>query len=304
MSCSRAVILVLLPGALVAPAGIRAADPSWTSPMHARVLLNVDSRGVIRSNSPATVSIDCRQSLLDQRVAGTFDENTIEVLACDSNGQPVVFDTSRSGYEQYLLPWRIEKYYGISRVNLSFVLPSHSYNTYAVYFDTEESGLGKPQRYSGVVGDGDRFREEYKRREIAPTHFDSMCDLDGDGDLDLFTGGVEPFIYCYENVGGNRFVERGRLTSGGDLLVLPHAPSNRSWVVPALLRLGRGRRSGFLSQFHRRPLCRQDPLLQERHHARGKTYVCQSGCLDHGLRNTAGRWGDRGWLVSLDHLRS
>ena len=51
--------------------------------------------------------------------------------------------------------------------------------------------------------------------------------------MDLFLGGVELFISCLENVGGNRFVDRGLLTSGGSVLTLPrNKVSNRSWVVP------------------------------------------------------------------------
>ena len=73
----------------------------------------------------------------------------------------------------------------------------------------------------GLVGDGDLFREGYKRREIGASHFDGFADLDGDGDLDYFKGGVEPYVYCYENVGGNRFVDRGRLTNEGKLFALP-----------------------------------------------------------------------------------
>ena len=203
----------------------------WTSPNKYRDLLTVNPLGVDRNNSPAQMDIDFPQ-LLAQAGTGTFDQNTIEVMAYDSLGVPKVYDSSRSGYERYLLPWRIQNYYGISKTTLSFVMPDQTYTHYAVYFDTLESGRGKPQRYPGLVGDGDWFSQGYGRREIGPSKFGDMCDFDGDGDLDLFEGGVEPFIYCYENVGGNRMVDRGRLTSGGSLFILPrNVGSNRAWMT-------------------------------------------------------------------------
>jgi len=208
-------------------------DLPWRSPDNYRLLLEVDCRGVSRSNSPATVDVDFARALSDQGISGTFDEHTVEVIAYDRSGVPRVFDASRDGYERYLLPWHLQKYYAVSKVTLSFVVPDETCKTFAVYFDTVQSGLGRPRRYPGLVGDGDFFRQDFQRREIGATHFDTFCDLDGDGDLDLFTGGVEPFIYCYENVGHNRFVDRGRLTSGGALLTLPkNDRNNRSWVVP------------------------------------------------------------------------
>jgi VCBS repeat protein len=120
---------------------------------------------------------------------------------------------------------------------IHFVVLNERCTNFAIYFDTVASGRGKPRRYAGLVGDGDYFREGFGRREIAPSHFDAMADLDGDGDLDLFKGGVEPFVYCYENVGGNRFVERGRLTSGGVPFKLPYSRDNRSWVTVAFYDL-------------------------------------------------------------------
>jgi len=210
--------------------------PEWTSPDRTfRILLKVEPRGRERSNSPvAPLRINFQKEIKKQGASGSFDEHTIEVIAYDASNKPVVFDASRPGYERYLLPWRIDQYYGITDVDLIFVVPHHQYTDYAVYFDTIESGVGQPERYPGLVGDGDFFREDFKRREVNACHFDTFCDLDGDGDLDLFKAGVEPIIYCYENVGANRFIERGRLTSGGELFVLPHNSGNgRSWMTLA-----------------------------------------------------------------------
>ena len=38
-------------------------------------------------------------------------------------------------------------------------------------------------------------------------------------------------MYCYENIGGNRFVDRGRLSSSGKLFKLPCSSDDRSWVT-------------------------------------------------------------------------
>ena len=200
-----------------------------------RVSLEVDPGRIARSHSPtAPLRLDFQRLLIEQRGTGTFDEHTVEVIGHDPSGRPVVYDASRRAYEKHLLPHRIDKFYGISEVDLVLVMPDEKCTRYTVSFDTVESGHGKPDRYPGLVGDGDRFVEGRKRREINACHFDAFCDLDGDGDMDLFKAGVEPFVYCYENVGGNRFVDRGRLTSGGSLLTLPHYAGNgRSWLSVA-----------------------------------------------------------------------
>jgi hypothetical protein len=179
------------------------------------------------------VEIDFQKLLFSKGCSEVFHENTVEVLGYDTSGQPKVFDPSRGEYEKYLLPWRVQRYFGVTTLTLSFVMPDDTVTSYAAYFDTVESGRGKPRRYHGLVGDGDWFSEGYKVREINASHFDQFCDFDSDGDLDLFKGGVEPFVYCYENVGGNRLVDRGRLTSGGSLFILPKSLSNRSWVTVA-----------------------------------------------------------------------
>ena len=226
------IVLALLGLAQAEPA---AAAVGWTSPNHYRILFTVDHMSQTRRNSPASVDIDFVQYLANKGVTGAFDDNTIEVVAYTGAGQPVVFDNAgwRSGYEQYLLPWRIQKYYGVNRVTLSFVLPSNTYTQYAVYFDTVESGHGRPDRYHGLVGDGDVFTDGYQEREINASGTDAFCDFDGDGDLDLFKAGVEPYVYVYENVNGhspdgNLYVERGKLTNNGQAMHFPTDGSNRS----------------------------------------------------------------------------
>jgi len=219
----------------------RAVPPEWSSPNRFRILLSADPKGVVpRSHSPtAPLRLDFQAHLRNLGAAGRFDEHTVEAMAYDAQGKPQVYDASRSGYERYLLPWRIDQYYGMEEVDLVFVMPDHLHLQYAVYFDTLDSGRGRPDRYPGIVGDGDFFRQQFGRREIGPSKFGDLADLDGDGDLDLFEGGVEPFIYCYENlhdqVGQHRMVPRGRLTSGGQVLMPSrNLGSNRAWMTVTL----------------------------------------------------------------------
>ena len=198
------------------------ADRSWDSPNRFRLPLAVDARGRERSHSPVSVEIDFQRLLHDAGQRGTFDEHTVEVVSVDGG---------LHGMKR--IPHRIDKLFGSAKTTLHFVIRDEHHTNYIVYFDTVESGRGKKTRYPGLVGDGDKFTEGHGRREISASHFDCFVDFDGDGDLDLFKGGVEPFVYCYENVGRNRLVERGRLSSGGKLFTLPCSRSNRSWLTVA-----------------------------------------------------------------------
>ncbi len=226
------VTALLLIVSVLLPAQAESKDgPAWTSASDYRILLTVDPRGRQRSHSPASIELDF-QSLLGSGPA--FDEHTVEVVAYDDLGQPKVFDCSRRGDDRRLVPHRLDRKFGSNTITLSFVIADHTCARFAVYFDTVPSQRGQPERYHGLVGDGDRFCEGFQKRAISASHFDQFVDLDGDGDLDLCKGGVEPFVYCYENVGGNRLVDRGRLASAGQLLALPSSRAGRSWLTVAL----------------------------------------------------------------------
>jgi hypothetical protein len=195
------------------------AQRSWNSANQFRLPLIVDARNRQRSHSPVSVEIDFQKLLNGGNQRGMFDEHTVEVISIDG------------GLER--APHHIDKLFGSTRATLRFVMPDERHTNYAVYFDTLQSGRGKAKRYAGLVGDGDKFSEDFGRREITASHFDCFVDFDGDGDLDLFKGGVERFVYCFENVGGNQLVDRGRLSSGGKLFTLPCSRSNRSWLTVA-----------------------------------------------------------------------
>ena len=232
-SCA-AVMLLLAGGGRVDPAGAaQQTSIRWTSPNAFRLLLTVDTRGRARSNSPAAVEVDFHRLLAKANAPGRFDEHTLEVIALTASGEPRIFDATRRGNERLRVPHRLDRLFGSTKATLNFVMPDHATTNFAVYFDTVESSRGQPRRVPGLVGDGDLFSEGFSRREISASHFDHFFDFDGDGDLDLFKGGVEPSVYCYENVGKNRYVPRGKLTSGGEVLVLPHSKDNRSWVTVA-----------------------------------------------------------------------
>jgi hypothetical protein len=204
--------------------------PAWVSDRRHRLLLEVDPRRGGRSNSVASVDVDFAAELAARGASGTFDEGTIVVVAYDDAGRPRTFDARRAGDERAYLPWRVDRFYPLSRVTLSFVVPDERARRFAVYFETREAGHTRAPAHPGMVGDGDLFTEGWGRREIAASALDTFADLDGDGDLDLLEGGTEPFVYVYENRGNGRFVDRGRLTSGGTPLTFPGDDANRSWT--------------------------------------------------------------------------
>src|SRR6185436_13903979 len=173
------VTLALCAGLHGASAAERAA---WDSLNQFRVILSVEGPTKKRSNSPAAVEIDFQKWL---GARGGFDENSVEVIPVGRKER---------------VAHRVDRLWGASVVRLNFVLPDETCREAAVYFDVAHSKHARRVKYGGLVGDGDRFCQEFGRREIGPSHFDCFADFDGDGDLDLFKGGVEPFVYCYENV--------------------------------------------------------------------------------------------------------
>ena len=197
--------------------------PAWSSSNAFRLLLTVEPGAYKRSRSPVAVEVDFQRALAAQKASAAFDKHTIEVIALDE-----VLPARNNAANR--VPYRLDKLYGSTKATLNFVMLDERHTNYAVYFDSVGSGHGEPKWYHGLVGDGDRFCEDYTKRDIGVCHFDCLADLDGDGDLDLFKGGVEPFVYCYENVGNYRFVEAGRLSSEGKPFHLPCSVDNRSWV--------------------------------------------------------------------------
>ena len=248
---SRVPLLAFLSlAALSAPGSVRSEDPPaslappWTSGCRVRIRLAVDGGGRKRSRSPARVEIDFQEVLRASGVAGRFDASTVSVVPLS----PVA-----EGAGAARVPHRVDPLFGSTRATLAFVVPDEVHKSFAVYFDTVESGRGDPRRPGGLVGDGDFFLEEHGRRETGPSHFDQLVDFDGDGDLDLFRGGVEPFVECLENTGQNRLEPRGRLASGGEAFKLPSSDDGRSWMTVAFFDVDRDGDQDFFPSFNDGP---------------------------------------------------
>src|SRR5690606_9343341 len=82
----------------------------WISPNQYRIAMTISS--IQQSEGPSSVDIDFSAQLAEVNATGGFDKHTVEVVAYDASGTPVVFDESRDGYEKYLLPSRVDTYYG------------------------------------------------------------------------------------------------------------------------------------------------------------------------------------------------
>ncbi len=239
----------LAPLAVLAPLALLAGEaaPAWSSEARVRLLLTVDVKGRGRSGAPASVAIDFQEVLRERGLAGEFDGSSVAVFSLPAPGQT---DPQR-------VPHRIDRLFGGGKAILHFILPDENRRDFAVYFDVVGSEARRRPPFHagfhGLIGDGDLFREEFQRRPIAASHFDQFVDIDGDGDLDLFKGGVEPYVYFWENVGGRRMVERGRLASGGELFKLPSSDVGRSWLTVAFFDINGDGDQDFFPSFNDGP---------------------------------------------------
>src|SRR5688572_20134152 len=70
--------------------------PEWVSRNHYRIALPVSKDTPLGSNGPATVDINFSAKLAQVNATGIFDKHTVEIVAYDASGFPVVFDETRT----------------------------------------------------------------------------------------------------------------------------------------------------------------------------------------------------------------
>ena len=212
----------------------------------------------------------------------------MEVIGYDAAGKPG------------RVPHRLDRLFGSTKATLHFVMPDHAARRSRCISTRWSRGSGSRSGILAWWATATGSAKICQRREIGASHFDQFVDFDGDGDLDLFKGGVEPFVYCYENVGGNRLVDRGRLRSGGetvDAAVQQSQPELddggvwRSWTATAIR---------IFAQLWRRSGSRDDRVLpQHDPRARRPTDVQPRRAAANGVGRSAGRRRAGGRMVSV-----
>jgi hypothetical protein len=214
-SVRRALALTLLAAAgcrpLARPAGRRA---DWTLPQRHRLLLHVERDGRSRGRAAAAVDIDLARAVGRRR--GPLDPASVEVVGYDTSGRPTSSTATPSASIAIRCPGTQVALSALAH-DLSFLLPDPSVTRYAVCFDAPGSPRSDaPLLRPGRDGDllprataGARWRPRV-RRHGRPRRRRRPRPREGHASV----------LRVLECAGGARYLDRGWLTSGGEL-VLP-----------------------------------------------------------------------------------
>jgi hypothetical protein len=121
----------------------------WNTTWNYRISITADGVKQERPYAHAKYKINFSTELDQVAGGGLFDINSIRLVEYDSNGDPIVYNASRSGDDKYVVPIKFKQGSGYSITNAVGVLEFELHNAtsantarnYMLYFDKQENGL-------------------------------------------------------------------------------------------------------------------------------------------------------------------
>lgn len=198
------------------------STPRWCYPRGFRIQIVVDPGERERSYSAVKCELDFASALKSLGVEGRVDPWSLRLVRYDGRtGEPLVYDASADGPQQYEAPYRYTPGYdGCSlpcddeHVQVSWLMRDDEDCFFSLYFDLAGSGTYQRPAYAAQIGDGDPLGQAAGPLLAGWPSQPVVIDWNRNDVSDLLCTMKQGDIFYFENRGSNAepdFINRGPL---------------------------------------------------------------------------------------------